>query len=124
MAAWWRSTNRVITTDGALSLGTPAGKKKCAVSMTTPVIPHTATQILLDRLVTTAPFFCWPGRSPKWPLGLIQGAGFLHEGDMSHAPAGFCADGPATAHCSPSSGERCLQRQADRLPGPCTPGMN
>jgi hypothetical protein len=116
--------NWVITADGALSPGTPAGKTKCEVSMTTPVIPHMATQILLARLVTTAPFFCLPGRSPKWPLRLIQGAGLLYEGDMSHAPAGFCADGPAGAHCWPLSGECCLQRQADRLPGPCAPGMN
>jgi hypothetical protein len=41
--------------------------------------PHMATQILLARLVTTAPPFCLPGRRPKWPLRLIQSAGLLYE---------------------------------------------
>src|SRR5215475_4550332 len=115
MASWWCRTNPVITADGALSLGTFAGKTKCAVSMTTPVIPQIATQILLARLVTTTPVSRLTGRSPKWPLRLIQDAGLRHEGDASHARAGLCADGPAGARCWSPSGERCVRRRGDRV---------
>ena len=69
----------MITAEEALSLGTPAGKKKCAVSMTTPVIPHMATQILPARPVTTAAFFCWPDRSlPAGRLWAVRDPGQAH----------------------------------------------
>ena len=47
--------------------------------MTTPVIPHKATQILPARPVTTAAFFCWPDRS--LPAGRLRVVGDLGQAD-------------------------------------------